>query len=76
MFKLTISVTVPELDRRWIEIPCPLCELKTPVTLGSIRLGDVIVCRGCHLRVLFPKKIKTYGELRQVLASKFAQVPA
>ncbi|HBB37497.1 MAG TPA: hypothetical protein DCZ86_05905 [Candidatus Moranbacteria bacterium] len=37
---------------------------------------NAIVCRGCHLRVLFPKEIKTYGELRQILASKIAQVPA
>ncbi len=37
---------------------------------------DAIVCDSCPLRVLFPKEIKTYGELRQVLASEFAQVPA
>ncbi len=36
---------------------------------------DVIVCRSCHLRVLFPKEIKTYGELRQALASKRVPVP-
>lgn len=28
---------------------------------------DAIVCRSCHLRVLFPKTVKTYGELRQAL---------
>ena len=28
---------------------------------------DVIVCRGCFLRVSFPKEVKTYGDLRQVL---------
>lgn len=37
---------------------------------------DAIVCRSCHLRVLFPKEIETYGELREVFASKFVQVPA
>ena len=37
---------------------------------------DAIVCRGCHLRVLFPKEVKTYGDLRQVLASQRVQVPA
>lgn len=42
----------------------------------ATKTHDAIVCRGCHLRVLFPKEIKTYGELRRVLASKFAQVPA
>jgi len=34
---------------------------------------DAIVCRSCHLRVLFPKEITTYGELRRVLASKFTK---
>ena len=29
---------------------------------------DAIVCRGCHLRVLFQREIKTYGELREALA--------
>src|SRR3989344_78869 len=30
---------------------------------------DAIVCRGCHLRVLFPKEVKTYGDLRQALVA-------
>jgi hypothetical protein len=37
---------------------------------------DAIVCRGCHLRVLFPKGIKTYGQLRQHLAAERIQTPA
>lgn len=37
---------------------------------------DAIVCRGCHLRVLFPKEIKTYGQLREHMEPKFAQVSA
>lgn len=36
---------------------------------------DAIVCRKCHLRVLFPKEIKTFGELRRVLAAQHAQFP-
>lgn len=30
---------------------------------------DAIVCRRCHLQVLFPKEVNTYGDLRQVLVS-------
>ncbi|OGY26111.1 MAG: hypothetical protein A2Z24_01795 [Candidatus Woykebacteria bacterium RBG_16_44_10] len=37
---------------------------------------DVIVCRGCHLRVLFPKKIRTYGQLRHYMETQRVQVPA
>ena len=36
---------------------------------------DAIVCRKCHLRVLLPKEVKTYGELRQVLAVQRVQAP-
>jgi DNA-directed RNA polymerase subunit RPC12/RpoP len=35
---------------------------------------DVIVCRYCHLRVLFPKEVETYGELRQALVAQNAAV--
>jgi len=41
----------------------------------ATKTHDAIICRGCHLRILFPKEIKTYGELRQALTSKFVQVP-
>ena len=34
----------------------------------ATKTHDAIVCRGCHLRVLFYKEVKTYGDLRQVLA--------
>lgn len=34
---------------------------------------DALVCGQCYLRVLFPKEVRTYGELRQALASQFAQ---
>lgn len=42
----------------------------------ATNIDDALVCRACHLRVLFPKKVKTYGELRQALASRRVQVPA
>jgi hypothetical protein len=51
MFKLTVSVKIPNLDKHWIRIPCPVCDLETPATLGAVRLGDVIVCRGCHANI-------------------------
>lgn len=42
----------------------------------ATKTHDALVCRRCYLRVLFPNVIKTYGELRQALASKSTQVPA
>jgi hypothetical protein len=41
----------------------------------ATRTHDAIVCRSCHLRVLFPRGVKTYGDLRTV-ASQWAQVSA
>lgn len=34
---------------------------------------DSITCRRCHLRVLFPKEVRTYGDLRDALTSTPAQ---
>ncbi len=42
---------------------------------GATKTHDALVCRHCHLRVLFPKEIKTYGDLRQALAAAHRQVP-
>jgi hypothetical protein len=42
--------------------------------LRATETQDAIVCRVCHLRVLFPREIKTYGELRQFLATQRTQV--
>ena len=34
------------------------------------KTNDALVCRACHMRVLFPMEIKTFGELRQALAQR------
>jgi hypothetical protein len=36
-----------DLDQCEIEVSCPTCGFYEPVTLKQIRLGDVVVCRGC-----------------------------
>lgn len=33
----------------------------------ATKTHDSVSCRACHLRVLFPKEVKTYGELRAAL---------
>ncbi len=42
---------------------------------GATETHDAITCRGCHIRVLFPKEVETYGDLRKALAAKRAQTP-
>jgi len=51
MLSLQVKVHFPDLDRRVIDVPCPRCELETPVQLGEIRRGEIIICRGCHANV-------------------------
>ncbi len=43
---------------------------------GATGTHDAIVCRGCHLRVLFPREVETYGELRQALTPKGVEASA
>lgn len=38
---------------------------------GATAIQHALVCRRCGLRVLFPKDVKTYGDLRQVLTHRF-----
>lgn len=35
---------------------------------------DALSCRHCHMRILFPKEVKTYRDLRKALASKLDKV--
>lgn len=40
----------------------------------ATKTHDAVVCRQCHLRVLFPREAKTYGDLRQALAAERSHV--
>jgi hypothetical protein len=37
---------------------------------GATKTCHALVCQSCYLRVLFPKEVRTYSELRQALATK------
>jgi len=56
--KLSCCVGVHEYCNSWMD------------RMQATKTHDAIVCRGCHLRVLFPKEVETYGDLRKALASK------
>ncbi|TSC71209.1 MAG: hypothetical protein G01um101449_64 [Parcubacteria group bacterium Gr01-1014_49] len=42
----------------------------------STETSDVLVCRRCYLRVLFPKEAKTYGKLRELVSFALSGFPA
>lgn len=52
MFKITLKITLPELNRYPIEIQCPRCELHNWVTLAEVVRRDYVICRGCHANIL------------------------
>jgi hypothetical protein len=41
---------------------------------SASRAKDTLVCRSCGLRVYFPKKVRTYGGLREFYSMQFATV--
>jgi len=49
--RISVQISVPNLDRLPLEVPCPVCQLTTPITYGAVRLGDVVICRGCHANI-------------------------
>jgi hypothetical protein len=65
MFRVQLEVEVPNLDRFRLEVPCPLCELRTPTTMGAIRCGDMIVCRGCHSNLRLHDVMATFHRFKR-----------
>jgi hypothetical protein len=64
---VTGSFSLPDLDRRWIDVDCPSCRLATPVTLRDVRLGSVVICRGCKANVRLIDHLGEYHRVRRRL---------
>jgi len=48
------------LDNAEIEFQCPNCGFFNTVTLRQIRLGEIIICSGCHETIkLIDKDVST-----------------
>lgn len=41
---------------------------------GATETHDALVCRGCYIRVLFPKTVQTYGELRELMENRLRRL--
>src|SRR5690242_16645084 len=66
VFSVKVSVTVPNLDLLGMEVPCPLCELTTPTTMGSIRLSRTIICRGCHANIRLQDHMASFHRFKRM----------
>ncbi|HLD51056.1 hypothetical protein A3K34_01985 [candidate division WWE3 bacterium RIFOXYC1_FULL_40_10] len=61
--KLACCVGVHDLCNGWVD------------RRQASKEQDVLSCRRCGLRVYFPHKVKTYGDLRKALNERFAVFP-
>lgn len=52
MIEISIKIQLPNLDRKELELECPVCKLHNWTNLGQIRRRDYLVCRGCHSSIL------------------------
>lgn len=76
MLRVTVSRTFPELDRHSLEVPCPRCRLSTAVFLRQVRLGDVVVCRGCKANIRLVDHMGDYHRARRRINDAFNQMLA
>lgn len=51
MFSISMSVSIPNLDNIPLDVDCPVCRLELRAQLRDVRLGRVLVCRGCKRNV-------------------------
>lgn len=55
------------LDNYEIEFECPNCNFSNKVTLRHIRLGEKIICSGCHEFIqLVDKDVSTSKTIKSV----------
>jgi hypothetical protein len=74
MFGLSIRISIPNLDRREIDIPCPRCRLRTTATLGDVRVGGFIICRGCKANLNLRDRLGAYHSFRRQFERMFSQL--
>ncbi len=74
MFKITVTGSIPDLDRRWIDVDCPNCRLATPASLRDVRLGNVIICRGCKANIRLLDHLGEYHRMRRKLEASFRRM--
>jgi hypothetical protein len=65
--RVTVPRTLPDLDRRWLDVECPHCRLATPVTLRDVRLGAVAICRGCKSNIHLVDQLGQYQQAKRAL---------
>ena len=56
-----------DLDNLEIEFKCPQCGFSNKVRLKQIRLGEVVICSGCHSNIkLVDKDASTQRAVEEI----------
>jgi hypothetical protein len=55
------------LDKVTLEFDCLTCGFSNPATMGQIRLGDVVICRGCKATIRLDDVMGDVGKARQLI---------
>lgn len=40
-----------KLDNHRVDISCPRCKFLNKVSLKQVRIGDIVICRGCKINI-------------------------
>ncbi|TNF24097.1 MAG: hypothetical protein EP329_25925 [Deltaproteobacteria bacterium] len=62
------------LDRVEQEATCPRCRLRTPFFLRDVRLGRVLVCKGCKANLQLNDYLGSYQEMRNRLRRQMREL--
>lgn len=63
-----------DLDRVPFEFECPICRFQNPATLGQVRLGDVVICRGCKSNIQLADYMATLSSARKDIQSRLRRI--
>lgn len=74
MISVRASGSLPDLDRRSINVDCPQCRLATQATLRDVRIGGVIICRGCKANIRLVDHLGEYQRVRRRMRDTFEQM--
>lgn len=58
-----------DLDRIEIEVCCPRCHFYGPANLKQVRLGDIVICRGCKANISLVDYMHEVANARERLAT-------
>lgn len=63
-----------DLDQASFEFECPICRFQNPATLGQVRLGDVVICRGCKSNIQLADYMAKLSSARKDIQNRLKRI--